>query len=95
MSDLRDAPQTPSDADREYARKRIQKRRSLQGGFVAYVVVNAFLIGIWAVSGGGYFWPGWVLAGWGVGMVMGVWDYLRGAVSEEDIDEELRRLHRR
>ena len=34
----------------------------------AYVVINAFLIGVWAVTGAGYFWPGWVLAGWGVGL---------------------------
>ena len=76
---------------REEARKRVQKRRNLQGGFVAYVVVNAFLIGVWAVTGAGYFWPGWVLAGWGVGMVLGLWDYYRGPVTEADVDAELRR----
>jgi class 3 adenylate cyclase len=33
-----------------------------------YVLVNVFLIGIWAASGGGYFWPVWSLLGWGIGV---------------------------
>jgi hypothetical protein len=33
---------------------------------MAYLVINAFLVGIWAASGFGSFWPGWVLAVWGV-----------------------------
>jgi eukaryotic-like serine/threonine-protein kinase len=31
-----------------------------------YVLVNAFLVGIWAASGGGYFWPIWSILGWGI-----------------------------
>jgi hypothetical protein len=34
----------------------------------AYVVINLFLIGIWAFSGRGTFWPIWVMLGWGLGM---------------------------
>jgi DUF1707 SHOCT-like domain/2TM domain len=34
----------------------------------AYVVINLFLIGIWAFSGRGAFWPIWVMLGWGLGM---------------------------
>jgi len=33
-----------------------------------YVLVNIMLIGIWAASGGGYFWPIWPLLGWGIGV---------------------------
>lgn len=33
-----------------------------------YVLVNVMLIAIWAVSGGGYFWPIWPILGWGVGL---------------------------
>lgn len=33
-----------------------------------YVLVNALLIGIWAASGGGYFWPVWSILGWGIGL---------------------------
>jgi hypothetical protein len=81
-----------ADSPRAVARKRVQQRRSLQGAVVAYIVVNAFLIGVWAVTGGGYFWPGWVLAGWGIGLVLGVWAYFRGPVTEGDVDAELRRM---
>jgi len=35
-----------------------------------YVVINAFLIAIWALAGGGYFWPAWVILGWGVAVVL-------------------------
>lgn len=41
-------------------------------GFVAhaqvYVLVNALLIGIWAASGFGSFWPIWPILGWGLGV---------------------------
>ena len=82
----------PSDSARALARRRIEKRRGLQGGLVAYVVVNAALVAVWAATGGGYFWPGWVLGLWGVGMVLGIWDYLRRPVSESDVDAEARRM---
>ena len=36
--------------------------------FAIYVVVNVMLIGIWAASGGGYFWPVWPILGWGIGV---------------------------
>ncbi len=94
MSDQREVLEAPVDSERERARKQIAKRRNLQGGFVAYVVINAFLVGVWAVTGGGYFWPGWILGGWGIGMVLGLWDYFRGPITEADIDEELRRGRR-
>jgi fatty acid desaturase len=94
MSDQREFLEAPVDTDREWARKQVTKRRNLQGGFVAYVVVNAFFVGVWAVSGRGYFWPGWVLGGWGIGMVMGLWDYFHGPITEADIDDEIRRGRR-
>ena len=85
----------PVDRNRAAARKRVEKRRNLQGGFAAYVVVNACLVVIWAMTGGGYFWPAWILATWGAGMLLGLWDYYRGPVTEADVDAELRRQQRR
>jgi DUF1707 SHOCT-like domain/2TM domain len=35
---------------------------------VAFVAVNLMLIGIWAATGAGYFWPMWPLMGWGIGL---------------------------
>ncbi|TFD80352.1 2TM domain-containing protein [Cryobacterium sp. Sr8] len=55
------------------------------------MVVNAFLVGVWAVTGRGYFWPGWVLAGWGVALRLDAWNALyRRPITESDIDRELR-----
>ena len=94
-SDIRAEETASADSARDEARKRIEKRRNLEGAMVGYVVVNGFLVLIWAVTGGGYFWPGWVLGAWGIGMVLGLWDYLRRPVSEADIDAEVRRMARR
>jgi class 3 adenylate cyclase len=36
--------------------------------FTIYLLVNVMLIGIWAATGGGYFWPIWPILGWGIGV---------------------------
>jgi hypothetical protein len=43
-------------------------RRAFYRALFAYVVINLFLIGVWAFSGGGAFWPIWVILVWGLGM---------------------------
>jgi hypothetical protein len=35
----------------------------------AYVGVCAMLVAIWALTGGGYFWPIWPILGWGIGVL--------------------------
>ncbi|HVQ89715.1 MAG TPA: 2TM domain-containing protein [Mycobacteriales bacterium] len=78
---------------REQARRRVQARRDLRTDTVAYVVVNSALVAVWAISGG-YFWPAWVLALWGIGLVMHAYDvFVRRPITEQDIDTELRRRH--
>ena len=86
---------TPEERSRIAARKRVEKRRGLEGALIAYVIVNAGLIAIWALTGGGYFWPGWVMGLWGIGMVMGLWDYQRKPVTEADVDVEVRKMQAR
>jgi len=78
------------DEARRLARKRVQAKRDLSSHVVVYVVVNAFLVAIWWLSGQGYFWPAWVMAGWGIGLVLNVWDvYGRRPITEADIDKEM------
>ena len=78
----------------EQARARAQRKRKFRGDLVGYVVINAFLIGIWALSGFGYFWPGWVLVPWGVFLLLAGWDaFYRRDVTEEDIQREMHRSH--
>lgn len=43
-------------------------RQSVKIHLTIYALVNLLLIGIWAASGGGYFWPIWPLLGWGIGL---------------------------
>jgi fatty acid desaturase len=85
-------PAAEQDDPRQQARKRLEKRRDFSAHVVAYVVVNAMLIGIWAISGAGYFWPAWVLLGWGVGLALNAWDvFFRRPITEADIDREVQR----
>ena len=82
-------------SQRERARERVQGRRDFGSHAVAYIVINAFLVGAWAITGAGYFWPAWVMAGWGAGLVLHAWEtFVRRPVTEADVDAELRR-HRR
>jgi hypothetical protein len=93
VSDLSDL-QHPEKFSEEYeqARTRVERKRKFRADLVAYVVINAFLIGVWAASGMGYFWPGWVLAGWGVLLALDTWNaFYRRPVTRADIENELRR----
>jgi fatty acid desaturase len=77
----------------ERARARVEKKRKFRSDVVAYVVINAFIVGIWALTGSGYFWPGWILAAWGMGLVLAGWDvFFRRDVTDEDIQRELRKI---
>ena len=79
------------DERRDEAVKRIKQKRDFRNSVIAYLVVNAFLVGVWAVSGGGYFWPGWVMAGWGVGLALHGWQTYRveKPITDEDIQREM------
>jgi hypothetical protein len=86
---------TRPDAQWEEARKRVEAKRNFTSHAVSYVVINAFLVGIWFVTGAGYFWPAWILGGWGIGLVMHGWDaYLRRPVTDADVEAELHRRDR-
>ncbi len=39
---------------------------------LSYVLVMLFLVAIWAVSGGDYFWPVWPMLVWGLGLAFDV-----------------------
>jgi class 3 adenylate cyclase len=45
-------------------------RQGFKIHLTVYVLVNVFLIGIWAASGGGYFWPVWPILGWGLAVAL-------------------------
>ena len=79
---------------RDELRKRIAARRELGSHVVAYLVINAAFVGIWAITGG-YFWPAWVLGCWGAGLVLHAWNTLMSRpVTDDDVDAELHRRRR-
>jgi hypothetical protein len=51
----------------------------LHGDWSAFVWVSALLVLIWALTGAGYFWPVWPIAGWGMALMMGTAPRLLGA----------------
>jgi fatty acid desaturase len=81
--------------EREVARRRVQARRDFGSHLLAYVLVNAALVAVWAGTGAGYFWPAWVICPWAIGLVLHAWDvFMRRPVTEADVDAELGRRHR-
>jgi hypothetical protein len=82
----------PVDPSRQAAIRRLKAKRVFVQDLVAYAIVNAFLIGVWAVTGAGYFWPIWVLLGWGIALAMHAWTvYGRREITEADVQREMRR----
>lgn len=82
-----------NDQDRAAAIKRIKAKREFAVHAMIYIVVNIGLVIIWALASAGYFWPGWVILGWGIGLgAHAVEVYFRPrSISEEDIRDEMRR----
>jgi hypothetical protein len=85
---------TRNEVLRDRAIKRLKKRRDFSAHVLVYVLVNAFLVAIWALTNPhGFFWPIFSLAGWGIGVVMNAWDVFRNDEFDEDqIRREMERL---
>ena len=80
---------------RARAEKRLRDQRDLGAHVLAYVLVNGFLVVIWASTSNGFFWPLFPIAGWGIGLAFHVWDVWSPAPSERRIQAEMDRLRNR
>jgi len=94
---MNDEIQTPASTEeelRERAVASLKRKAAFRHMLFVYVCVNLVLIGIWALSGAGYFWPGWVIGGWGIAIAFQAWDVYgrRRGISEDDISSEINRL---
>ena len=82
--------QTLSDKQlHELARKRVEFRRHL----VVYFVIISILWMIWFLTGAGYIWPIWPMAGWGIGVIFHyMFEYRSSSFLSEE--EEYKKLKR-
>jgi 2TM domain len=98
-ADLSAQPPATGETDqlRERAVKRLRKQRDLARHVLVYVLINAFLVGIWLIAGdGGFFWPIFPMAGWGIAVALNAWDVWRGdEFTPAAIERQMRRLQSR
>src|SRR5215216_5665291 len=52
------------------ARRRARAPRVRAHEWTSFAAINVLLVAIWALSGGGHFWPAWVMLWWGFALVM-------------------------
>src|SRR5262249_2107361 len=91
------ANETPDQRSRDRALAQLKKRRDPHGHILAYLLVNGFLVPIWAITGvHGFFWPVLLMAAEGARLVKNAWDvYWRPEITEQDIRHEMEREHTR
>jgi len=78
---------------RKIALERLKKRRDFRTHVVVYLLVNAFLWGIWAVTGAGFPWPVFVTGGWGIGLAMDAREtYWDSPPTEREVQAEIEKL---
>jgi hypothetical protein len=81
------------DPRRELAIKRLQEKNAFWMHAVSYVVVNAMIVVVWLATGAGFFWPVFILALWGLGLVIHGYNAYRGNVyTEAQVQREMARL---
>jgi 2TM domain len=85
-------PPPPDDDLRERAVARLKAKGEFKVHLLAFVLVNAFLVVIWAVTGAGFFWPIFPILGWGIGVVFHGWDVYRSEPNEEQIRREIDKM---
>ncbi|MEL6408038.1 MAG: protein kinase [Chloroflexota bacterium] len=82
--------------EEEIARRRVMKRLEVRQEFVGhlatYLMVNAFLVGIWFFTGAGFFWPFFPIFFWGMSVVaQGVEYYNKYGPGAAEREERIRR----
>lgn len=78
---------------REAAIKRIKDKEGFRLHLISYLAVNTMVVVIWALTGAGYFWPIWLIALWGIGLVINAYVvYGTKPVTEDQIQKELKKV---
>lgn len=85
-------PATGADNLRDAAIDRLRKKREFHRHAFAYVLVNAFLVVVWWMTGVAFFWPAFPIFAWGIGLAFHSLDVYWPAPSGNQIDAEMKRL---
>lgn len=81
---------------RRVAARRADVKLAFRSHLMAYVVVNGALVAINLLTSPGYFWAGWPMFGWGIGLAshaMAVYMNNEG-LRDRMIEEELEKLRK-
>lgn len=80
---------------REAAVKRIKAKRDFWRLLAVFAIVTGILTAIWAMSGGGYYWPMWAIFGMGIALAfsgLGAYGPASSPPTEEQIAQEMERM---
>jgi 2TM domain-containing protein len=79
---------------RQLAIKRLKEKRDFKSHLLAYLLVNAVLVVIWAMTTPSFtfFWPAFPMLGWGIGLVFHAWNVYGTQYSEEQVRREIEHL---
>src|SRR5262245_44624261 len=81
---------------RQRAKESLKLKSEFRAHLLAFVLVNTFIVLIWAATGAGFFWPAFPIAGWGIGLAFHARDaYGRAVPTEDEIRREMERLSQR
>ena len=81
-----------ADDARARARKRLEARRGFKRTAFVFAVISAMLIGIWAVSGQGMFWPIFPIGAFSVALGFQAFNvYGQKPITEDEIEAEVKR----
>lgn len=82
--DVTDPAAVRAETRRERAIIRLRKKSDFRAHLLAFVVVNGAVVIAWAVTGGGFFWPIFLILAWGVGLIFHARDVYWGDEPTED-----------
>ena len=88
-------PSAPPDPNlRKEAKKRVKAKQQTKQLTGVFLIVWAILIAVWALSGGGYFWPMWAIFGMGIGLGFSYWNAYGPSetITDSQVDDEMRRM---
>jgi fatty acid desaturase len=86
--DVNDVMDEPDIERRERAIVRLRKKSEFRAHLLAFLVVNTAVVVVWAMTGGGFFWPIFLILAWGVGLIFHARD---AYMDEEPTEQQIRR----